>query len=206
MSSGLAQHALSAHLTGVRECHQCQSSCSPKGHDSKRRPAHCSLECATKTRLANMALTCAARKRAADSVGEKICSVCDVAQPLCAFRTRRALSGPRREPECRGCLSVRALIRNLHPVVIRSRRARCVSRYGMSLTEYDLLLDAQGGGCAICGARHADSASRALAVDHCHDSDVVRGLLCSACNRAIGNFKNRPDLLRAAAAYLERIR
>jgi hypothetical protein len=45
-----------------------------------------------------------------------------------------------------------------------------------------------------------------LAVDHCHDTENVRGFLCSRCNKALGFMRDRPDLLRAAADYLETTR
>jgi hypothetical protein len=83
--------------------------------------------------------------------------------------------------------------------------------YGLTLEEYRQLLIEQGGGCAICGARESrncsaiknDQAGR-LHVDHDHHTDEVRGLLCGACNRGIGQLQHDPRLCRDAAAYLEK--
>lgn len=62
------------------------------------------------------------------------------------------------------------------------------------------MLDAQGGGCAICGEGPGDRFH--LVVDHDHQTSEVRGLLCTACNVGIGNLRDDPDLLRRALAYL----
>jgi len=74
-----------------------------------------------------------------------------------------------------------------------------LKRKGISLAEYEALLEKQGGQCAICG--QADKWFR-LAVDHCHGTHRIRGLLCSQCNRGIGFFKDKPELLERAAQYL----
>lgn len=73
--------------------------------------------------------------------------------------------------------------------------------FGIELADYEAMLTAQGGVCAICGG--TDKHYR-LAVDHDHGSGKVRGLLCVDCNRAIGMFKDSPELLRKAADYLSR--
>lgn len=52
--------------------------------------------------------------------------------------------------------------------------------------------------CIICGVSGVT-----LSVDHNHSSGRVRGALCINCNFGIGHFKDRPDLLRLAALYLE---
>lgn len=71
--------------------------------------------------------------------------------------------------------------------------------YGMTHEDYDALLYRQNLGCAICGRRPE---KRALAVDHCHETGRVRGLLCHKCNPGIGIFCDDPALLLKAADYL----
>ena len=71
--------------------------------------------------------------------------------------------------------------------------------YGLTVADYNALLERQGGGCAICGQPRN---SHRLAVDHDHATGRVRGLLCAPCNHAIGSLRDRPDLLRSAIAYL----
>src|SRR5690606_16122139 len=61
----------------------------------------------------------------------------------------------------------------------RQHGAMVAKTYGLTPAEYDALLEAQGGRCAICRARPK---SKRLAVDHDHGSGAVRGLLCSRCN------------------------
>lgn len=74
--------------------------------------------------------------------------------------------------------------------------------YGITLEHYKELLAKQNGKCAICKMPEADELYRRLAVDHCHDTLKVRGLLCHRCNRGIGMFKNSVDNLRSAIVYL----
>jgi hypothetical protein len=69
---------------------------------------------------------------------------------------------------------------------------------------------APGGFCELCGreetafARRATGEIRALQQDHCHSTDVLRGLLCLDCNRLLGAARDNPGLLRSAAAYIEK--
>ncbi len=86
-------------------------------------------------------------------------------------------------------------------------RLGLLKAHGISLDDYERLLAAQGGVCAICGReepRHSTSGARRyrLAVDHRHGTTEVRGLLCSMCNHAIGYLDDSPELLRRAIAYL----
>lgn len=72
----------------------------------------------------------------------------------------------------------------------------------LSKEDYDDLLEWQGGGCAICH-RVPKKGEKLLAQDHHHASGEIRGLLCSACNVAIGYLAEDLEWLRAAADYLE---
>jgi len=73
--------------------------------------------------------------------------------------------------------------------------------YGITEQDYADLLAAQEGVCAICGKECATG--KRLAVDHNHATGNVRGLLCQACNLALGQFRESRELLAAAIAYLE---
>lgn len=79
------------------------------------------------------------------------------------------------------------------------RRSDLRKKYGIELEEYEAMLAAQGGVCAICAATPND---RRLAVDHCHVTGKVRGLLCSSCNIGIGYFRDSAEALAAAIKYL----
>lgn len=79
--------------------------------------------------------------------------------------------------------------------------------FGISLEEYGLLFARQQGVCAICGNQETvidkrTNQPRRLAVDHCHTTKKVRGLLCMGCNQGLGNFRDNPKFLVSAASYL----
>jgi hypothetical protein len=78
--------------------------------------------------------------------------------------------------------------------------------YGITIEQYDAMVLAQDGKCAICRTDKPGGKGKYWHVDHCHDRDQVRELLCHGCNTGMGAFKDNPELLRAAAAYLERHR
>jgi hypothetical protein len=78
-----------------------------------------------------------------------------------------------------------------------------LARYGITLEQWESMLDAQGGVCAICerGPEGFKNHAR-LFVDHDHQTDAVRGLLCGPCNTGLGHFRDDPNLLRRALTYL----
>lgn len=80
--------------------------------------------------------------------------------------------------------------------------------YGITLEFYYELLTKQNHVCAICkrpefALDHRTGLPRALAVDHCHITGKIRGLLCTNCNRGLGKFNDRIDLLQNAISYLK---
>lgn len=87
-----------------------------------------------------------------------------------------------------------------------SRAWQLQDRYGITQEQYDAMHAAQGGVCAICGKppKGGRTSSKNLHVDHDHATGKIRGLLCNDCNPGLGKFMDDPNLLRLAAAYLER--
>lgn len=78
-------------------------------------------------------------------------------------------------------------------------------RFGITEQQYDEMLEKQGHACAICKSKESgDKRTKRLAVDHCHTNGNIRGLLCAACNKAIGLMRDSPDLLKEAINYLKR--
>lgn len=114
--------------------------------------------------------------------GTRFCSGC------CSFVPLFYVSGSR----CRACASAAAHDGHLKKT------------YGIGTREYNAILAAQGGVCAICGRRPG---KRRLAVDHDHQTGEKRGLLCASgdfgCNKGLGYFNDDVELLRRAVAYLE---
>lgn len=81
------------------------------------------------------------------------------------------------------------------------RRANIKKRYGISLDDYDRMLEEQGNRCGICGTDTPRGHGH-FHIDHCHDSGKIRGLLCHSCNTALGGFKDSISLLASAIQYL----
>lgn len=75
------------------------------------------------------------------------------------------------------------------------------TEYGITLEFYNALLAKQGNKCAICSKTQVEL-KRKLAVDHCHETGKIRGLLCDTCNRGIGYLKDSISVLETAIAYL----
>lgn len=69
--------------------------------------------------------------------------------------------------------------------------------YGLTLDQFHARFEAQGECCKIC----RDVMTK-VCVDHQHDTRRVRGLLCDLCNKGLGQFRDNPDVLRRAAAYV----
>lgn len=97
--------------------------------------------------------------------------------------------------------------RETHPKQTPSykRNAKLKNRYGITAEQWDDLFDSQNRACAICRVPEGPDDIRAQwHTDHNHETGKVRGILCSTCNRGLGQFKDSPELMRLAALYVER--
>jgi hypothetical protein len=129
--------------------------------------------------------------------GHKWCPDCGQVKPLDEFPKSRATpSGT--YSYCKPCHNIRG--KASKDKVGGSRTYHLKRRYGITAEDADAMLEAQGGLCAICEALPAEH------VDHDHATGVVRQLLCFNCNGGLGQFKDDPGVLRAAADYVERHR
>lgn len=79
------------------------------------------------------------------------------------------------------------------------RRRETLRQFGLTPEDYEAMLKQQRGACAIC---RTPPVGRRLAVDHDHETDDVRGLLCGRCNVALGLFNDDIENLKAAILYL----
>jgi hypothetical protein len=85
-----------------------------------------------------------------------------------------------------------------------SRRAHLKRMFGITLEEYNTMLEEQNGVCGICKKPESYGRASFLSVDHCHNSETIRGLLCNNCNRAIGLLKDDIEVLENAVKYLKK--
>lgn len=74
--------------------------------------------------------------------------------------------------------------------------------YGVTAAQVDAFHANQGGKCAIC-LSEIPATGKGRHLDHCHRTNVIRGVLCVGCNLGLGNFKDSPEALRRAAHYIE---
>lgn len=113
---------------------------------------------------------------------------------------------------CAGC-NVKKDASEFHPsksskVGLRSRCKLCqrmdnlYNKYGLSREEFDALLVRQSNKCGICQVSLCDKNARQVHVDHDHRDGRIRGILCYSCNYGLGLFKDEPDMLLRAVAYL----
>lgn len=83
------------------------------------------------------------------------------------------------------------------------RNAFLKREYGITIKEYDIMLEKQNGVCSICKRFRLFQDKEYMAVDHCHKTGKVRGILCSNCNRALGLLEDNLEFLENAKIYLK---
>jgi hypothetical protein len=125
--------------------------------------------------------------------GHKWCPDCSEVLPLATFgRNAAAPSGV--NSYCKPCHNERS--KRSKNLVGGERTYHLRRRYGITAEDADAMLEAQGGLCAICLTAPAGH------VDHDHKTGAVHALLCFNCNGGLGQFKDDPLLLHAAAYYV----
>ena len=85
-----------------------------------------------------------------------------------------------------------------------SRKHQLKNIHGITHEQFEAMLAAQGGACAICPSKDAGGRWGTFHIDHDHETNEVRGPLCNPCNIGLGSFRDDGKLLLAAASYLQR--
>ncbi len=123
------------------------------------------------------------------SEATKPCTECGEAKLLHEFA---------KSPE--GRLGLRARCRQC--CAVKDRDYLLQRRFGITASDFDILLERQGGGCALCGTRQPLGRWGRFAVDHCHETGRVRGLLCNRCNAALGVLGDTPTRIARVHEYV----
>ena len=111
----------------------------------------------------------------------------------------------RRQPLCKSCHQVKNKALWAQNRNEDTRLNTYYKRY-YNITLQDVLdmKESQGHTCKICGKPEGETALTKFIVDHCHDTNRVRGILCGKCNTALGHLEDDIDRLKKAIAYLEK--
>jgi len=127
---------------------------------------------------------------------DKTCRRCRIAKPASEFH--RKGNSVRRRSRCASCRLETEGHSRRGKRTAESRLRERLSKYGLTVEQYQDMFAAQGGTCAICHT--PPTATARLVVDHCHTSGRVRALLCRTCNTHLGAYEKLRD---QATAYLD---
>lgn len=109
--------------------------------------------------------------------------------------------------QCRKCSNAKTKIWYEKTKGSKRRNTYYIKQYGLSLEHIETVLTIQEYCCELCKSRLDLDNTRSglgLAVDHCHTSGIVRGLICNNCNRALGMIKENIQTLENMIKYLKR--
>ena len=131
----------------------------------------------------------------------KVCTKCNIEKSLSEFN--KAINGKlQKRADCKTCQSEWAKERNKITYDSETKwKWSMKSTFNLTVEDYNTLFEKQNGCCAICN-RHQTEFKKRLAIDHCHTTNVIRGLLCSSCNTALGLLKDDTNALQNAIEYL----
>lgn len=136
----------------------------------------------------------------------RICTKCDVSKDETFFTRRKTHRPGKLVSVCTPCkVAYNSQYRkeNSEKVANIERKSKFKKQYGITLEDYNEMLVKQNGTCAICKTDTPNCRTKFFAVDHCHTTGKVRGLLCSSCNRGLGLFKDNVCSLLKAIDYLK---
>ena len=134
------------------------------------------------------------------------CTVCQEFKTLDAFVIRRTHRPGKPVSVCTPCkVGYNKRRRAEAPEVVKDieRRSKFKTQYGITLDDYHSMLERQDNGCGICKEKTPGGRTQFFAVDHCHTTGKVRGLLCTKCNRGLGLFNDNTGKLLSAINYLK---
>lgn len=135
---------------------------------------------------------CSTTFRAATAGGGGQFLYCDGCKPLAVQRNKDSKNAAR-------------LVANNPNRAARNRRELLKSRYGLTPEQYDEMLAAQDGACALCAEKPKPGGIKAaskLHVDHDHETGKIRALLCNRCNQGLGYFRDDTALMQRASLYV----
>jgi hypothetical protein len=134
----------------------------------------------------------------------KKCRDCGEYKKLSYFYPHKSCSQGVRS-ECVTCEKKRRAVRHQRAKKYHPERRRSVvlkNKYGITGEQFEQMLIAQNNKCKIC--QSTDPGPKGVfAVDHCHRTNKVRGLLCYLCNIGLGSFRDNVDFLNSAVTYLK---
>jgi Recombination endonuclease VII len=90
----------------------------------------------------------------------------------------------------------------------KTRDRKYQYQYGITLADYNRMLEEQNHVCAIClqgETMQTNGKVKRLSVDHDHKTGAVRGLLCQRCNTTLGRYEDNPELMKNLISYLQKI-
>jgi len=178
--------------------------------------------CLPNTRVCH---SCAQNKRKdtllarSDKLTEKECVQCHTIKPLEDYFADKRMTGKGgKNSSCKACQKLNRqkwseenreyqteYFKDYYQKNKRAQQGkRLEKKYGITIDDYEAILVAQKGACAVCCSVTARGNGK-FHVDHDHKTGKVRGLLCHDCNVGLGNFKDSPELLEAASTYLRRL-
>ena len=118
----------------------------------------------------------------------RVCRTCEVEKPLNKDHFYWRSDNKQFRSECKEC----------------HKEVQIKNKFGIDYTQYHKILKSQGYRCEICRSHLESSRYTKFAVDHDHKTGLVRGLLCTSCNTAIGLMKESPERFLSAVKYLQR--